>query len=281
MNQSGRTSPEAPGPKSWEEAVLWLRGQPELSDIVSACYYDDPLLEAAQRYHRSREWQALSSLLPTQKGKVLDVGAGRGISSFALAREQWQVTALEPDTSDVVGSGAISSLFDQAGLPVELVEKWGEHLPFKENTFDLVHVRAALHHADDLKRFCLEAARVLKLGGTFIAVREHVISKAKDLQTFLETHPLHHLYGGENAFTLTQYTDAITAHGRMEVLSVLNPLATEINLYPQSRDNVKQIIAARVKFPWPNLIPDELLTLAGYFYKKPGRLYSFIAKKKL
>ena len=258
-----------------------MREQPELSDIVSACYYDDPLLEAAQRYHRSREWQALSALLPGQKGKVLDVGAGRGISSFALAREQWLVTALEPDKSDVVGSGAIRSLFNKAGLPVEIVEKWGEHLPFEENTFDLVHVRAALHHADDLKRFCLEAARVLKPGGTFIAVREHVISKAKDLRIFLQSHPIHHLYGGENAFTLAQYADAITAHGCMEMLSVLNPLATEINLHPQSRDSVKRIIAARIKFPWPYLIPDGLLTLAGFFYKKPGRLYSFIAKKKL
>lgn len=281
MKQSGPASFETPGKKSWEEAVLWMRAQSDMAATVTACYYDDPLLDAARRYYLSREWQALTRLLPSTKGAVLDIGAGRGISAFALASERWVVTALEPDSSDIVGSGAIRSLFEQAGLPVEIVEKWGERLPFENNTFDLVHMRAALHHADDLKQFCHEAARVLKPGGLLVATREHVISKPQDLPVFLESHPLHHLYGGENAFTLTEYTDAIGADGRVEILRILNPLATDINLHPLSCDRIKKMIAARLKFPWPNLIPDWLMTLVGYFYRKPGRLYSFIAKKKL
>ena len=42
--------------------------------------------------------------------QALDLGAGRGISSYALAREGWQVTALEPDPSMLIGAGAIRSL---------------------------------------------------------------------------------------------------------------------------------------------------------------------------
>jgi len=264
---------------SWEEAVLWLRSQTDKKDLVADCYYDDPLLEAARRYRRSSEWQVLSGLLPFRKGRALDVGAGRGISAYALVRDAWQVTALEPNPGDVVGSGAIRSLFKEAGLPVEIVEEWGEHLPFSDHSFDMVHMRSALHHAKDPVQLCREAARVLKPGGMFFAIREHVISKPSDLETFLADHPLHHLYGGENAFTLKQYLTAIKTDGQMEVLKVLNPMATDINLFPQSRKKLKKRIGSRLKLPWPAPIPDGFLTLVGHFYNRPGRLYSFIAKK--
>ncbi|MBD3775479.1 MAG: SAM-dependent methyltransferase, partial [Rhodobacteraceae bacterium] len=33
---------------SWEEAVLSLNGRPELGEFVRACFYDDPLIEAAR-----------------------------------------------------------------------------------------------------------------------------------------------------------------------------------------------------------------------------------------
>ena len=44
---------------TWEGAVLWLRSQPDQADLVRACFYDDPLLDAARRYHRSIEWAAV------------------------------------------------------------------------------------------------------------------------------------------------------------------------------------------------------------------------------
>jgi len=40
---------------SWEEAVLWLREQPEHRELVRACFYDDPLSAAAERYYMSTE----------------------------------------------------------------------------------------------------------------------------------------------------------------------------------------------------------------------------------
>ena len=32
---------------SWEDAVAWLRRQPEQSQLIADCYYDDPLIDAA------------------------------------------------------------------------------------------------------------------------------------------------------------------------------------------------------------------------------------------
>ncbi|MDB9521113.1 hypothetical protein PN480_03975, partial [Dolichospermum circinale CS-1225] len=72
---------------SWEEAVQWLRNQPEKQELVQHCYYDDPLESAAERFSQSEEWTALIQLLkPKIPGKVLDIGAGRGISSYAFTK---------------------------------------------------------------------------------------------------------------------------------------------------------------------------------------------------
>ena len=95
---------------SWEDAVAWLVEQPDKQDLVRDCYYDSSPEIAARRYSQSEEWSAIHSLLPAIAGKVLDLGAGRGIASYSLAKEGWSVVALEPDPSDLVGGGAINKI---------------------------------------------------------------------------------------------------------------------------------------------------------------------------
>ncbi|MGH8730410.1 MAG: class I SAM-dependent methyltransferase [Burkholderiales bacterium] len=263
---------------NWEQAVLWLRNQPDQAELVRACFYDDPLIDAARRFHECGEWRAVRELLPRPPGRALDVGAGRGISSYALAREGWQVTALEPDPSAVVGAAAIRSLAKEAQLEIEVVQERGEHLPFPPSNFDLVYCRQALHHARELRQLCMEIGRVLKPGGRFIAIREHVISRREDLPAFLESHPLHSRYGGENAYLLDEYKQAIDGGG-VRLIKVLNPLQSEINTFPETLQDIKRGMARRVAFPFPGLIPDLVVSLRGRFLRQPGRLYSFVGEK--
>lgn len=264
--------------KTWEEAVQWLRDQDDQQELVKAAFYDDPLIDAVKRYAGSCEWQAVKELLSDRKGFALDIGAGRGVSSYALVTTGWQVTALEPDASDLVGAGAIRSLNDSEGVNIEVVETWGETLPFEDNSFDLVFCRAVLHHAKDLKELCLEVNRVLKSGGMFIAVREHVISKEEDLPAFLNAHPLHNLYGGEHAYLLHEYQNAMS-QGGLKLCKIFNPLDSDINTFPQSLDDIKANIAAKLHIP-KSLIPSWLLHLKGALNHTPGRLYSFVAVKE-
>ncbi len=262
---------------SWEEAVVWLRSQPDQIELVRACFYDDPLRDAAERYSTSTEWQAVRALTGDKRGTALDLGAGRGISSYALARDGWRVSALEPDPSNVVGAGAIRTLALEAKLDIQVEQNWGESLPYHDATFDLVHGRQVLHHARDLQQLCREAARVLKPGGLFIATREHVISKKEDLPLFLAAHPLHEMYGGENAYLLDDYLQAIGEAG-LELMSVLNPYQSNINLYPETIADLTRRVASKLHLP-ATLIPQFLLAHLGARSHAPGRLYSFVAHK--
>ncbi len=261
---------------AWEDAVVWLRNQPGQSELVRACFFDDPLLEAAERYYASAEWIAVRRILAGKHGAALDLGAGRGISSYALARDGWHVSALEPDPSEVVGAGAISTLSREAGLDIRIEQEWGESLPYPDSSFDLVHGRQVLHHAKDLQKLCAEVARVLKPGGLFIATREHVISRAEDLPEFLASHPLHKMYGGEHAYLLDDYLHAIRAGGII-LTKVLNPYESDINLYPDTVADLKRRLSKRTYLP-PAIIPDFLLAALGAMSRVPGRLYTFIGR---
>jgi SAM-dependent methyltransferase len=264
---------------TWEEAVLWLRAQPDQVELVRACFYDDPLIEAAERYYASSEWEAARTLTGPAGGRALDIGAGRGISSYALARDGWQVTALEPDPSAVVGTGAIEQLVAASRLPIAIVQEWGEALPFPDAYFDLVYGREVLHHARDLPTLCAEMARVLKPGGTFLATREHVIFSDADLAVFLSEHPLHWLYGGEHAYRLPEYKAAIEDAG-IRLTQVINPWASAVNLYPRSVKEIAQLIHARFPFVPVSLMTPSLLKRLGWLLRSPGTAYSFGGVRK-
>lgn len=278
---------------TWEQAVQWLRSQPEKSELVRACYYDDPVVEAASRYWASGEWNAIRRLLPLQLGKALDLGAGRGISSYALAKDGWRVSALEPDPSELVGAGAIQTLAAVSGLPISVVMEYSESLPFDDNTFELVNCRQVLHHARDLRQTCQEIHRVLKPGGMMVATREHVISRREDLDAFLNGHDLHRFYGGENAFLLEEYREALLEAG-FRIVKQLGPWESPINYFPlteQAHFDRSTYWFTRV---WGRRISSAIFSpnhvVGGWLFQaltrfhsrldhSPGRLYSFVAVK--
>ncbi len=275
---------------SWENAVAWLRLQPDQAQLIIDCYYDDPLIGAAERYWHSEEWQAVRTQFTGRSGRALDVGAGRGIASYALAREGFEVTALEPDPSALVGGGAIRALAAESQLPIQVVEDFSERLPFADGAFDLVFARAVLHHTRDLEAACREFFRVLKPGGLLLAVREHVISCPEDLPRFLEQHSLHRLYGGEHAYLLSQYVGALEQAGFAKQ-DVISPWHSPINFAPYSLASLKEELARRagLRIPGFGRVLLALLCLPGMWPlarwilarvdRRPGRLYSFVAVK--
>jgi SAM-dependent methyltransferase len=275
--------------KTWEQAVMDLRKDPGKEQLVRECYFDDPLLVSAERFYKSGEWGEVRNLLSGKiPCRVLDVGAGRGITSYAFSRDGCEVTALEPDPSPVVGADAIRTLRSEAGIKMDIIENSGEQVPLPDSFFDIIYGRAVLHHIKDLSIFFKEVKRLLNKNGVFLFVREHVISRKKDRKAFLDTHPLHNAYGGESALLLKEYIDPIKSAG-LKIAKVFGPFESPVNLYPRDRRDFERMVilsAARIMpfsvaarlggLKWVQEIYGRFLSYKSHV---PGRLFSFMGEK--
>ena len=268
-----------------EEAIRLLREDPvERQRLVDAYYEPDPA-SCARAFAASDEFAEVCRLAgPLAGRRVLDLGAGNGIASYAFARAGARVTALEPDPSPVVGHGAIR--LSCAGLPVEVVDSFGEQLPFPDGAFDLVYARQVLHHARDLDAMLRECARVLRPGGLFLACREHVVDDEAQLREFLAGHPIHRLVGNEHAYSLPRYQAAIRG-APLRLLRTLGQYRSIINAFPECRSRAalrrlwrhwlwrKYSLAGPILGLFPG-VRDRLNARRAAF---AGRLFTFVARR--
>ena len=268
--------------RTWEEAVCALRDSPGSQDTVRHSYLDDPVEEAAKRFYLSEEWRHTRTLLaPRLPGRAVELGAGRGIASYALARENCNVVAVEPDGSDLVGRGAIARLQRLVPGKIDICAEFAEDLSLPGQTFDIAYARAVLHHARNLDRLCQQVARVLKPGGLFLAVREHVVSDEEQLRSFLDAHPLHKYYGGENAYSHRRYRHAI-ANAGFRIVRTFRHWDTPINYYPGSRHALferrlgRRIAGAIYE---RRLLECAIGRVASLLYSAPGRHSAFLAQR--
>lgn len=285
---------------NWHETIETIRNDAQYNDLVRLAYFDADLRLNVERFGVSEEFAETIMLLKkyalTAKS-ILDVGAGNGISTINLALKGFDVTVVEPDPSDSVGANAIRVLQKEYGLNnIEVYESYAEEVGFKNASFDVVYVRQAMHHAYELKKFLAECARVLKPGGLLLTIRDHVIYNEKDKAWFLESHPLHKFYGGENAFTAEEYKNAMQNAG-LTVLEELKYYDSPINYFPFSTSEIE---AAKVsnETQLKQALNDKLgflskLPLVFSLYKAkngykdgwlnekmiPGRMYSYICRK--
>jgi SAM-dependent methyltransferase len=270
------------------EAVRQLRGDPRYAAVIRDAYLEEDVGAAAERFFRSAEFAEVRALLGERlrRGKVLDLGAGTGIASYALARSGAQVVyALEPDPSEI-GRAAISRL--GGDLPIHMLDAFGESIPLQDGEVDLIYARQVLHHTRDLCGALRECARVLKRGGLLLACREHVVDDERQLRQFLDDHPIHRLAGGEHAYPLEAYQSAFEAAG-LNLERTIEPWDSVINAFPTVRTNEE---LTRM----PKKVLDERFgrvgRLAGLLpivrslawwrikrYPVPGRHYSFLAVK--
>lgn len=273
---------------TWEEAVQQYRERVGNTREILNNYFDLPVLHAARRFAQSDEFACIARLLGPGTGRtVLDLGAGNGIACYAFARNDWQVIAIEPDPSTLVGAAAIRTLASIDHLPIEVISAWGEELPLADNSVDVVFGRQVLHHASNLDGLMRQVARVVRPGGKLMFTREHVVNDDQQLATFLKSHPLHALYGGENAFPLTTYRYAFT-QAQLQLESQWGPLDSILNYFP-GRESLRQ------RALWREHITELVLNMLRCFpllnsslpswraallrNSAPGRLYSFLLSK--
>jgi SAM-dependent methyltransferase len=218
--------------------------------------------------------------------EVLDLGAGTGIASLAIANAgAARVYALDPDPSPVVGRGAIARLADDR---IEVLDGLGEAIPLPDRSVDIVYGRQVLHHTHDLASVAREAFRVLRPGGIYFICREHVVADDEELAAFLESHPVHRLAGGENAYRLDQYVGAIKGSG-LRLRHVWGMYDTIINAFPAARSNEelrelrRQMLGPALAAMGPRTA--RLPLTAGLVRRRlaphtpPGAPYAFVAER--
>jgi SAM-dependent methyltransferase len=94
---------------------------------------------------------------------ALDMGAGGGHVSYALARRARRVIASDLSSEMLA---AVARTARERGLSnIETAEAPAEHLPFEDATFDFVASRFSAHHWRDFDAGLREARRTLKRGG--------------------------------------------------------------------------------------------------------------------
>ena len=178
---------------------------------------------------------------------------------------------------------------------MDIYEDFAENIRFQDGFFDIVYVRQAMHHANNLQKFLMECSRVLKPGGILFTIRDHAIFNEEDKQWFLKCHPLQQFYGGENAFTPGEYKMAMTEAGLL-VKKELKFYDSVINYYPlsieglrkskeQNFNNLKTTLKKKI-----GILANLPFALDLYKWKNrssflldersvAGRMYSYIAQK--
>jgi len=273
---------------TWEEAVEYLRQDKLKQDFIKDSYLERDLVKNIEQFKASEEFKRTIELLNnyTKEKKnseltILDIGAGNGISSVSYALLGYNVIALEPDSSATVGNMAIKKLIQHFNLTnISVVDAFGEKLPFEEKSFDIVYARQVLHHANDLQKFVSEIARVLKNKGIVLTVRDHVTKNEKEKETFLKNHPLHSFYGGENAFSLKEYTQAFE-NANLSIMKSYSHKESIINYAPLSIEKIREKLHNKTGINIKSKLILNLLFKISLqiIQNKPGRLYSFIAIK--
>jgi SAM-dependent methyltransferase len=272
---------------TWEEAVEILRDDPAHQQLVRDAYLTRDLVGNARRFAASDEFSEAHALLAAHvpgARRVLDMPGGNGIATYAFAAAGYEVTAVEPNPSASVGRGAIDAVLRETNQAAEIVEAYGESLPFADGCFDVVYVRQGLHHASDLPRMLRELARVLRPGGVLLACREHVVDDyGRSLEAFLASQVDHQLYGGEHAFTLADYRAAMLDAG-LEILRQFGPYDSAINAHPNTPEVLRRkVLESRPGRLLRKLLPDDAVAAIGGWCvrhrKTPGRMYTFVAAK--
>lgn len=143
-------------------------------------------------------------------GRVLDLGCGGGHVSFSLAPLAGDVVAY--DLSDAMLAAVAKEAAARGLANVSTRQGKAEKLPFADASFDFVATRYSAHHWQDVPAALREVHRVLKPGGTVIAM-DAVAPDAVLCDTFLQTIEMLRDPSHVRDYSVGQWVKMLTAAG--------------------------------------------------------------------
>ena len=137
------------------------------SALLKVYYLPYLPLEAAdsnQKKIRDEEWNAIKSFI-SPGSKFLDVGCGAGYAMKKATEEfNCECAGIDPDP----GSHGVGRYDANSHVGLNIIKAEAEHIPFEDETFDVVYCSHVLEHVNDERRSLEEMRRVLKKNGTLI-----------------------------------------------------------------------------------------------------------------
>jgi ubiquinone/menaquinone biosynthesis C-methylase UbiE len=116
----------------------------------------------------------VQAVRPQSGARVLDVATGPGYVAAAFAEAGCEVVGLDLTPAPLELAERMREERGLTKLRFQLGD--AEHLPFAEQTFDIVVSRYALHHCEDPQRILAEMARVCRLQGA-VVIQDLVVSE--------------------------------------------------------------------------------------------------------
>lgn len=157
--------------KTKNEIIEWW------GDLYEQCYAESDAVLSEESLEKDlidledmfdkREHLASLEMLPLLKAsnglQVLEIGPGGGGHAALFARHGARMTTLDITPSRAVSTALkLSFVGDKKGFSCQ---GDSEHLPFAENTFDIVYSNGVLHHTISTQKAVDEVFRVLKPAG--------------------------------------------------------------------------------------------------------------------
>ncbi|MFN0241269.1 MAG: ArsR/SmtB family transcription factor [Planctomycetota bacterium] len=175
----------APGPAAriWQDILEQNDRSPEFgADLAglealrtrrkedSRAYFDRVAAAFGEQILPGRTWEGLSRALLrlVPRGRYADLGVGDGLLTLMLAEVAEHVTAVDISTEMLqqLRTRASAKGIDN----IETVEGEIEDLPLPDQSFDVVVMSQALHHAEHPARALSEAIRILIPGGKLLVI---------------------------------------------------------------------------------------------------------------
>jgi SAM-dependent methyltransferase len=94
--------------------------------------------------------------------RVLEVGVGMGADYLEWLKAGAQASGIDLSSASLAQA---KRRCEMAGYAPDLQVSDAEHLPFPDDTFDIVYSYGVMHHSPDTQQCIREAGRVLKPGG--------------------------------------------------------------------------------------------------------------------
>ena len=150
------------------------RPLPQLKEEVRDFWNSDPCgtryLEGQEDFEaHARARYSLEPYIPEFAGfasargrRVLEIGVGMGADYLEWLKAGAQATGVDLSSNSLERARRRCEL---AGFNPDLRISDAEHLPFPDNTFDIVYSYGVMHHSPDTAQCVREAWRVLKPGG--------------------------------------------------------------------------------------------------------------------